>query len=537
MKFSQSLNNQNAFNQFNHAHTIGWISLMLILVGFIFRVSPVFDIENRIFWQFITEDGYLMQTIARNMAIGLGMSTADGTLPTNGVQPLATIAFAGLHYLASGDKTLGIIYVTIFSAIVALLTCWQFKRLLVVLFKEWGMTSRIALLIASLWFASPLIIGHSTNGLETGLYYLFIVTSLHYYFSLSLNGQSPMNTHQRLTLGILLGLTFLSRNDAVFFIAALLTAHVVTNHAGIFSHIKHRLVDAVYAGVVSIIVGSPWLIYNKVNFDSIIPISGTAESHSAAFGENFMMIPANLLEASFLYLPIPRALETTMPVFIISSLILISLCIIFWKLFAVKSLMTKRFFLTTYIFVICIAGYYGLTFGASWFVTRYTSALSPMLWTVSFAILFVFFSSLLSKQAFKNTTLAASAVLLVFGFGLQVIKFKNGTDHMHKQVVNWALENVDNNTWVAAPQTGTLGYFHDKTINLDGKTNFHALTALLRDGHNLNYVLNTRSIQYIIDWVGMCNWVNYDPVPEFGEQFKVLVEDKPNNLCVMQRIK
>ena len=40
--------------------------------------------------QWPTEDGYLMLTIARNMALGNGMSTADGELPTNGTQPLAT---------------------------------------------------------------------------------------------------------------------------------------------------------------------------------------------------------------------------------------------------------------------------------------------------------------------------------------------------------------------------------------------------------------------------------------------------------------
>ena len=52
----------------------------------------------------MSEDGYLMQTVARNMAIGLGMSTAEGTIPTNGVQPLATFAYAGLHALAGGSN-------------------------------------------------------------------------------------------------------------------------------------------------------------------------------------------------------------------------------------------------------------------------------------------------------------------------------------------------------------------------------------------------------------------------------------------------
>lgn len=43
---------------------------------------------------FMTEDGNLMLTIARNMAVGLGVTVSDGTIATNGVQPLATFVFA-----------------------------------------------------------------------------------------------------------------------------------------------------------------------------------------------------------------------------------------------------------------------------------------------------------------------------------------------------------------------------------------------------------------------------------------------------------
>lgn len=528
--------NKNTFNQLDNVKVLGWVTFALFFVGFIFRLSPIFDIENRVFWQYMTEDGYLMQTIARNMAIGLGMSTAEGTMPTNGVQPLATVIFAGLHYLAGGDKSMGIVYVTIFSAITALLAALGLKKLTLTLFKEWQITPTVASLVAALWFASPLVIGHSTNGLETGLYYLFIIISLHYYFSLSLNDQL-MSSTQRIILGVLLGITFLSRNDAVFFIAALLVAHVFISNAGVLSKIKHRFVDASVAGVASIIVGLPWLIYNKVNFGSIVPISGTAESHNAVFGENFMMIPANLLEASFVYLPIPRALETTLPVFIVSSLIIAFISFAFWKLFASKSLNAKRFFITSYIFTACIGGYYGLTFGASWFVTRYTSALTPMLWLVSFAVMYLLLFNRLSSQAFKKIMLAISVILLAIGLGKQIFVFKNGDNHMHKQVVDWALENVDRDTWVAAPQTGTLGFFHDRTINLDGKTNSDALKALLEDGHNLSYILDTPAIKYVIDWAGMCHWVETTHEPRFGQTFDVLIRDKEANLCVMKRMK
>lgn len=535
-QISDTAGHKITLDQLGDVKVINWIALVLLLIGFIFRISPIFDIEHHLFWQYMTEDGYLMQTIARNMAIGLGMSTAEGTLPTNGVQPLATLLFAGLHYLAGGDKAVGIVYVTIFSAITILLASWFLRGLIITLFKEWEVPPNLALLVAALWFASPLIVNHSMNGLETGLYYLSIIATIQYYSKLDLSDSTSMKTGQRLILGVLLGITFLSRNDAVFFIAALLSAHVLSSDTKMFKHIAHRLTDAIIAGTISVIVGSPWLIYNKLNFGSIMPISGTAESHSSVFGENFMMMPANLLEASLTYLPIPRALEDTLTVFIISLIIIGLFGLIFWSLFAKSSLKAKRFFITTYIFVICISSYYGLLFGASWFVTRYTSALSPMLLIISFSGIYVLLSSSFNKQTLKAATISASVLLLTVSLISLLITFKNGSNHMHKPIVDWAVENLDKSEWAGATQTGTLGYFHDRTINLDGKTNYDALQALLKEGHNLNYIMDS-NIEYIIDWIGMCEWVKSTQAPRFGNTFNVLVKDKPNNLCVMQRTK
>ena len=94
------------------------VVVLLLAAGLIERLLPLLDFKNRLFWLHMSEDGYLMQTVARNMALGLGMSTADGTIPTNGVQPLATFAYALLHALAGGSKQLAIAFVTIFATAV-----------------------------------------------------------------------------------------------------------------------------------------------------------------------------------------------------------------------------------------------------------------------------------------------------------------------------------------------------------------------------------------------------------------------------------
>jgi hypothetical protein len=170
---------------------------LLLATGLAARLSPLLDVEGRLYWLLLSEDGYLMQTIARNMAIGLGMSTAHGTMPTNGVQPLATFLYAGLHALAGGSKMLAIGYVTVFATAVSAAAAWVYWRLGRSVLRDLPFARDIALLAAALWFASPAIVGQSMNGLETGLYYLAITTTLLYTLSLDLSATAPMGAGQR----------------------------------------------------------------------------------------------------------------------------------------------------------------------------------------------------------------------------------------------------------------------------------------------------------------------------------------------------
>jgi len=331
----------------------GWVRVcvwLLLVTGLAARLSPLLDVEGRLYWLWMSEDGYLMQTIARNMAIGLGMSTAHGTMPTNGVQPLATFLYAGLHALAGGSKLLAIGYVTVFATAVSAAAAWVFWRLGRSVLRDLPFARDIALLAAALWFASPLVVGHSMNGLETGLYYLAITITLLYYFSLDLSAAAPMRAGQRVALGLLLGVTFLARNDAVFFIAAVLAAHLLLGGASAGGGWGRRAGDAVVAGGLSMVVASPWLAYNKLMFGSVVPISGLAESHSAGFGANLRMIPATLLEASLLYVRIPRVLETAWPVIVVAVAVLAGLAWAAWSLVGRRSLRGLRFCVITLVF-------------------------------------------------------------------------------------------------------------------------------------------------------------------------------------------
>jgi hypothetical protein len=103
--------------------------------------------------------------------------------------------------------------------------------------------------------------------------------------------------------------------------------------------------------------------------------------------------------------------------------------------------------------------------------------------------------------------------------------------HMHAQVVDWANKHVPDDVWVGAIQTGTLGFFHDRTLNLDGKVDVAALHAAL-ENRTPAYIASSK-LDAVIDWYGTARLMAFAPV---ASTFR-LVEDSPDaNLTVLVRV-
>lgn len=508
--------------------------IAILAVGLLTRLSPLLDVEGRLFWQFMTEDGYLMQTVARNMAIGLGMSVSEGTMPTNGVQPLATFLFAGLHWLAGGERYASIALVTLASATIAAGGAYFLSRLASALLVEVKGGEILARIIAAVWFTGSLTTAHSMNGLETGLYALVLLATLLFYVErLGGTGDAP-RFGASIALGLLLGVTFLARNDAVFFIASLLLAHLCVGDLA-RHRVQNRFMECLVAGSLSVVVALPWLVNNYRLFGSLVPISGISQSFAAAFGENLLLVPANLVEASLPFLAIPRRLEDNVLVALVSVLLIAGVLASLWQTWARGNEVNRRIYVAMVLFGVGLAGYYGLFFGAAHFISRYLSILSPFLWFATALVGFFWLTHLLGDgQRIRWAVAAAVPCLLVYSVVLGAYAYANGRTHMHKQVVDWVSANVPPGQWVGAVQTGTLGYFYDRTLNLDGKVNPDVLRSLLRDGHSLEYVSDS-PIRFIVDWVGMADWVRHPKANRFKSQFEVVVRDNANNLAVLRR--
>lgn len=509
--------------------------IALVAIGLLYRLWPIASGMPALANFFLTEDGYLMLTVSRNMALGAGMSVSDGTIPTNGVQPLIAFIFT-IPYLATGaDKVTSLVGIHLIHAVTALAALFAIRGLAARILAP-GTSPVWPWAAALLWFLSPLLLRHSMNGLETGLYTLVLVLTL-LVFARVLEAGEAASRRLTLGLGAMCGLAVLARNDAVFFVTALFAVWAAMTLFVQRQSFRAMLVKLVPAGLLSIIVAAPWLINNKLRFGSIVPVSGTAQSADATFGQNAPLLPATLFEYTFPMLPVPGAIETNPALMGVAALATaIALVFLLLRVFGRQGSPVARALVLAFLgHAAALAFYYGYFFGAAHFLSRYLAPVAPLLIIAALAAALE-----LGRLVVRSRPDVLAWAYTGVGVGLSVALLARAllpgvTLQGHEQVVTWVEDNVSQQTWVGAVQTGTLGYWHDRTYNLDGKVNPEALAARLTEGHVLNYVTKS-DIAYVIDWAGVGDWVNF-PQAEggFADAFELILQDQQANLSVMQR--
>jgi len=519
------------------------LAFALFVVGLVTRVAPLANAGGRVLRQFPTEDGYLMLTIARNLAIGRGMSAMAGTIPTNGTQPLFNFIEALSFLATSGDRASGVWLVLAASVLVSCIGAYAIVRLARAVLADRDYAEPVARIAGALWFASPVVLPHTMNCLETGLAVTCCAFALERWVtgareSLGDDTDAPRMRYA-LTLGASLALAFWARIDAVFLIATITTGHLVLARIDERRPYRARFIEAVVAGATSVVLASPWLIYNKLYFGHFTPISGLAQGYDS-LGENLVTVPKKLIEYAALVVPIPERFESTRAALAASSIgVLIYSALVYRALVRSCNRLEALALATFLAHVAALIAYYGVFFGAAHFVGRYlapvsigTAILTPTLAAV------VIDAVRASRPQFARVlavALGSTAVALSASLGIRL--YRNGTSHQHFQVVDWVEANVADDRWVGAVQTGTLGFFHDRTVNLDGKVNPAALEARLRDAIP-TYVVEARfgdaqqPIEVIADWYGVERWKSLPPI---RDHFDLVVADETANLVVFRR--
>ncbi|MCA9704424.1 MAG: hypothetical protein KDK70_01095 [Myxococcales bacterium] len=505
-----------------------------VFCGALFRLIPLVSTELEMFGRFPTEDGYLAMTIGRDMSLGLGPSVpidvSGNRALTNGFQPLCVLLWSAAFWLVDGNRYWGTWLILAFSTLVAAATCyviWRVgRRLLAPL--PWG--SDVAAITAAIWFATPQTMNHTMNGLETGMLSLVSAVTV-WAFMRDMDGQNETwSWRRRMAWGGLLGSCTWIRVDAVFLILASCCAWLLVPGRGGRLVVHHRLKESIVSGALAILVASPWLAFGYVLFGRLMPISGVAQASYSTFGGNLYRAGPALLSYIFpvapghyapgAWLPDDTRVWPLLVALPIGVAALVGLARVSRELRPVVALLA--------IYSLGMFAYYALSFGAPHFLSRYFMPLSPFLIMAGLGLLM---TRLRRWRVTGRVVLGLLfAVTLVRAGMLNELNRQRSTMHPHFGVVYWVETRLDPDTWVGALQTGTLGFFHDKTINLDGKVNPVALEHLLA-GTLPAYVVST-GITLFVDWPTSLGWLPEGSLDGF-EQVHI---HHGSNVVVLQRV-
>jgi hypothetical protein len=437
------------------------------------------------------DDSFYALTVSRNLALGKGLTVSDGEISTNGIQPLFVFICA-IPYFYMALRLVQIVHLLVHIASTVLLFFFIRK------YSQDRLTPWIG---TAIWACSFNILTQVANGLETGFYLLMLQLCIWYYIRYAERGFRGIR--RGLVLGALLGLTTLTRIDGGLLCGAMGLHFILVNRGrGILGRILEGPLIWLAAWLS---ITLPWWLYNLRLTGNPLPTSGLVQliydptdslSDVSEILTNLWYAVQVILDHLLLFVFTPlRVLSTVTPASVLILLTKIAFAWIMlglvrkaWRSTGVPSPFRWRTFGFFPVFIAALFLFYVFVFNAEWYMNRYLIPLS----IASAAILPLALERL--DRRYAQAMLAANVLFTVGMGGYTYTRICDTTfaDHW-----GWVEANLPESTWVAAAQSGTLGYFHDRTINTDGKVNTELFTVRL--GGFGKYLAN-RNIDYFIEW-------------------------------------
>ena len=153
------------------------------------------------------------------------------------------------------------------------------------------------------------------------------------------------------------------------------------------------------------------------------------------------------------------------------------------------------------LFSIILIGYYIFAHGSWWFMKRYLHPVRSLFFCFSGLWVYVCgtaIAAMLRRAAWRNATVVMLVALMLGCTGAQwVATYNETTSNFFMPSVAYLQKNHPG-ARIGAFQSGTLGYFLDNVVNLDGKNNAASLRAV-RTRQVIPYML-TEKIEVVSDW-------------------------------------
>jgi hypothetical protein len=472
---------------------------------------------------FLYDDSFYAFQIARNLAEGAGM-TFDGIHPTTGFQPLYVFILVPVYMLAGNHPALPVHIALSMLAIFTGMTAYILFRI----------TRRYVGFAASLsatliWAFSPIVTRQTANGLETAVASFMIAASVYYYLS-RVRGVEDPPALRFLVLGLLLGLSVVSRIDGTFLALVMVLDYLyILRRRGVSQAFLLR-VALVPAGVI--ILYGPWILFNLIESGSVIQDSGRATRFlSLAYAAYFGYGPESLAfkgpDASFIWTHLEHAvsaLKVIPPVQVFfrsaerldtmlgtgavfraignaTGFILLAAAgftILGWHRKR-KHLKRREVDFLLFYSVVLMLSYSFYIFGAFFFLRYFY----PIYLVASIYLAFFIqdgFDWLRERSVpvKRVAALSAAVYIMVFSVFSYSQAFRSHPVYPYYDIAGWIDANTRDDDRIGVFQCGTIGYMCDRrVINLDGKVNRTAFFAL-ESGHLSDY-LKTEKIDVVID--------------------------------------
>jgi hypothetical protein len=475
-----------------------WLAAALLLAGVLAGAALAFAPPADLARTAPTEDGFYALAVARHLGLGDGV-TADGLSATNGFQPLWSLLCAPLYAAVGGDRVLGLRLTQLLGSLLWL----AFGGLLAVYARDvarrHGLRGDVAAAVAAVVaLGSVSVFRLFHNGLETGLLLVLVCAAV-----AVLDRGGRWTARRVLAIGVLLGAIAWARLDAVAFVAGVGAVAA----AGAVARRSAPSAAPLAACALAAALLVPWLAYGVSLDGHLVPSGGRAQAlapphidlnaHAAV-----RAVGAWILAPAFRPSLHPGHLANT-------AVGALAVGVLACAVLAVRRragrLRPGPGTAALWVYVLFLVGYYTIAHGAFWFRDRYLAAVLVL----AVPWLACAIEAYVPRRALPGLAIVVAALNLpLFGVLLAAPPTRPswaatasnmGTHpNLNWDQAAWTLEHVRPGCRVGAIESGTLLYFRDNTLNLDGKVNPAVLRA--RVNGTLGRYLDRAGVDVLIDF-------------------------------------
>ncbi len=487
----------NAKKQYETPLRHALILLALVSLAVLARIHVTTLDFNSLVTHYLQDDGFYYYKIASNI-FNLHRITYDGEQLSNGYHPL-WLALITLFYTPANDGIDFVYRAQWLMLCCSLLTVVALYITMLRLRAGWF----FAAIVTAVFCVHAYFVDMPMNGLETSLNMLMLLLFFNAFLTVFLQPDSLLKRY--VYFGVMVAGAFLARTDNGITILLLFLALAWESRRNMMQYWPRIFLS----GIIGVLLASPWLIWNQVNFGSLVQSSGQLET--IYWGEphfdlgrtvySLILTPMRVYEklkffCSMFIAPLDD-LSSIAAIFMAAFIVIMSLLIA--SASSTRALRALAFFCISMAVLFCYsAGIRNLV--RMWYYVPV--GLFTLLTIAGFSI---WLQNFLKDRVSDDAAKAIPASILLFWLAsvswlysptkLPGIASERSS---HLVVADWIHANTAPDAVIGSMNSGILSYLAQrKVINLDGVVDQRSLKAHWGK-YEIKYI-HDRGINYLVD--------------------------------------